>query len=66
MLPLLFCALVSVTTADLFIWNGGTTNFSDSRNWQNGLIPSPGRNGCATSFGVAGKAIISQLDVRFL
>lgn len=63
----LVLAVSSIATADIYIWTGGTMNFSDSKNWQGGLAPSvPSQGGpdmCSTAFGVAGKSIISQLDV---
>ena len=49
-----------------YIWNGGTTNFSDPLNWKN-LLP-PAHDGsitpCSTTAGAMGLNIVSNLDVN--
>lgn len=59
---LLVVLLFAVASGDVYIWNGGSMNFSDSNNWNGGLVPGSSLP-CTTSFGVTGKNIISQLDV---
>lgn len=58
---LLLCTAV---LGDVYIWNGGSMNFSDTNNWHGGLVPGAANTlPCSTSFGVGGKNIISQMDV---
>lgn len=64
---LLFTFLATAVVGDVYVWNGGSMNFSDSKNWLGGLAPPSPVSGepapCSTMFGTT-SSIITQLDVR--
>lgn len=61
------CGLVCVAHAQTqaWVWNGGTMNFGDAKNWANGLSPSNNTVAvCSTTFGGPNKNIISTLGAN--
>lgn len=62
-----FLMFVAVAVGDVYVWRGGSMNFSDTANWAGGYAPpvpaSSATTPCSITFG-GSDSIISQLDVR--
>jgi hypothetical protein len=68
---LVFISLVQCSYgANTWLWVGGTTNVSDSRNWAGGLAPTTVPSAskvipCVTNFRSATTSVVSQFGVSF-